>query len=106
MARSSAGWSRSRPVSNATCRRWRRLIAGTAIAACWADKRKVPQVAFKPDFNRHKNAAPFKRNDVLLETMPIGVVVFPGSGISDNLADKARKLGIPLFDFRPKAGAR
>jgi hypothetical protein len=74
------------------------------IAACWADKRKVPQIAFKPDFNRHKNAAPFKRNDVLLETMPIGVVVFPGSGISDNLADKARKLGIPLFDFRPKGG--
>ena len=74
------------------------------IAACWADSRKVPQVAFKPDFNRHNKAAPFKRNDVLLETMPIGVVVFPGSGISDNLADKARKLGIPLFDFRPKGG--
>ncbi len=74
------------------------------IAACWADSRKVPQVAFKPDFNRHKNAAPFKRNDVLLEVMPIGVVVFPGSGISDNLADKARKLGIPLFDFRKQGG--
>ena len=42
------------------------------IAACWADTRKVPQVAFKPDFARHKNAAPFKRNDQLLETMPIG----------------------------------
>jgi hypothetical protein len=27
-------------------------------------------------------------------------VVFPGSGISDNLADKARKLGVALFDFR------
>lgn len=74
------------------------------IAACWADNRKVPQVAFKPDFNRHKNAAPFKRNDQLLEVLPIGVIVFPGSGISDNLADKARKLGIPLFDFR-KGGA-
>ena len=72
------------------------------IAACWADTRKVPQVAFKPDFTRHKNAAPFKRNDQLLDVLPIGVVVFPGSGISDNLADKARKLGIPLFDFRPK----
>jgi hypothetical protein len=31
-------------------------------------------------------------------------VVFPGSGISDNLADKARKLGIPLFDFRKGGG--
>ena len=70
------------------------------IAACWADTRKVPQVAFKPDFTRHKNAAPFKRNDQLLDVLPIGVVVFPGSGISDNLADKARKLGIPLLDHR------
>jgi hypothetical protein len=28
--------------------------------------------------------------------------VFPGSGIQDNLADKARKMGIPLFDFRER----
>jgi hypothetical protein len=32
--------------------------------------------------------------------MPIGLVVFPGSGVTDNLADKARRLGIPLCDFR------
>jgi hypothetical protein len=72
------------------------------IAACWADARKVTQIAFRPDFNRHRNAAPFKRNDQLLAVLPIGVIVFPGSGISDNLADKAKMLGIPLFDFRPK----
>ena len=72
------------------------------IAACWADARNVTQIAFKPDFNRHKNAAPFKRNDQLLAVLPIGVIVFPGSGISDNLADKAHALGIPLYDFRPK----
>jgi len=74
------------------------------IAACWADSRKVPQIAFRPDFTRHKNAAPFKRNDQLLDVLPIGVVVFPGSGISDNLADKARKLGIPLLDYRKGGG--
>ncbi|MFT4934332.1 MAG: hypothetical protein ACI9LT_001012 [Pseudoalteromonas distincta] len=74
------------------------------IAACWADNRKVAQVAFKPDWTRHAKAAPFKRNDQLLEVLPIGVVVFPGSGISDNLADKARKMGIPLFDFRKGGG--
>ena len=74
------------------------------IAACWADNRKVVQVAFKPDWAKHQKAAPFKRNDQLLDVLPIGVVVFPGSGISDNLADKARKLGIPLFDLR-KGGA-
>jgi hypothetical protein len=69
------------------------------IAACWADNRKVPQVVFKPDWTRHKNAAPFKRNDKMLEALPIGVVVFPGTGISANLADKARKLGIPVLRF-------
>jgi len=58
--------------------------------------RKVPHVAFKPDWTRHAKAAPFKRNDAMLEALPIGVIVFPGSGISENLADKARKMGIPV----------
>jgi hypothetical protein len=35
----------------------------------------------------------------LLETLPIGVMVFPGSGIQDNLADKAKKLGIPVWKY-------
>ena len=74
------------------------------IAACWADSRKVTQIAFKPDWIREGKAAPFKRNDRMLDVLPIGLVVFPGSGITDNLADKARKLGIPLYDFR-KGGA-
>lgn len=69
------------------------------IAACWADNRKVPQIAFKPDWTRHRNAAPFKRNDAMLDALPIGVIVFPGSGISQNLADKARKMGIPVWRF-------
>ncbi len=69
------------------------------IAACWADNRKIPQVVFKPDWTRDRNAAPFKRNDRLLEALPIGVLVFPGSGISANLADKAKKLGIPVWRF-------
>jgi hypothetical protein len=69
------------------------------IAACWADHRKVPQIVFKPDWTRDGRAAPFKRNDRMLEALPIGVVVFPGSGISANLADKAKKLGIPVWRF-------
>jgi len=67
------------------------------IAACWADSRKVTQIAFRPDWARHAKAAPFKRNDAMLEVLPIGVLVFPGTGIQDNLADKARKLGIPVW---------
>jgi hypothetical protein len=75
------------------------------IAACWAEHRKVPQVVFKPDWNRHKNAAPFKRNDQLLEVLPIGVIAFPGSGIAANLADKAKKMGIPVWTFIDGGGA-
>jgi hypothetical protein len=69
------------------------------IAACWADSRKVTQIAFKPDWTHHAKAAPFKRNDQLLNVLPIGVIVFPGSGISANLADKAKKLGIPVWKY-------
>ncbi|WP_395447937.1 DUF2493 domain-containing protein [Aminobacter sp. UC22_36] len=67
------------------------------IAAKWATHRKVPQIAFKPDWTKHAKAAPFRRNDAMLEAMPIGVICFPGTGIQDNLADKARKLGIPVM---------
>ncbi|MFC0687656.1 DUF2493 domain-containing protein [Novosphingobium clariflavum] len=70
------------------------------IAACWARDRGVPQDPYRPDWNRHKKAAPFKRNDAMLEKMPQGVIVFPGTGIQDNLADKARKMGIRVWDFR------
>lgn len=66
------------------------------IAAKWADARKVPQVSFRPNWTKHAKAAPFRRNDALLEALPIGIVVFPGSGISENLADKARARGIPV----------
>ncbi|MGH6633427.1 MAG: DUF2493 domain-containing protein, partial [Sphingopyxis sp.] len=72
-------------------------------AACWADSRNVVQVAFRPDWNRHGKAAPFKRNDRILEAMPVGIIIFPGTGIQDNLADKARKMGIPVWDFRSRS---
>ena len=69
-------------------------------AACWADHRKVTQIAFKPDWAADGKAAPFKRNDRMLDIMPTGVIVFPGAGITGNLADKAKKLGIPVLDHR------
>lgn len=70
------------------------------IAASWAEHRKITQIVFKPDWNRHAKAAPFRRNDKMLEVLPIGIVVFPGTGIQDNLADKAKTMGIPVMDFR------
>jgi hypothetical protein len=32
----------------------------------------------------------------MLDAMPIAVIVFPGTGIQDNLADKAKRLGIAV----------
>lgn len=73
------------------------LAGADLIASKWAATRKVTEVTFKPDWQRHKRAAPFKRNDTLLDMMPTGVVLFPGSGVQDNLADKARTIGIPVW---------
>ena len=66
------------------------------IAASWAEKNGVHQVVCKPDWDRHGRAAPFRRNDELLNLLPKGVIAFPGSGITENLVDKARQLGIPV----------
>jgi hypothetical protein len=40
----------------------------------------------------------------MLEALPIGVLVAPGSGIQENLADKARRFGIPVWKLG-KSGA-
>ncbi|MCT4576385.1 MULTISPECIES: SLOG family protein [Donghicola] len=66
------------------------------IAARWPDTRGVTQVVFKPDWKSHGEVAPFKRNDKLLETMPQGLIATHGSGITDNIVDNARKLGIRI----------
>lgn len=69
------------------------------IAARWADHRDVTQIGFAPDWTKHGRAAPFKRNDQMLDVLPIGVMVLPGTGIQENLADKAKKHGIPVWRF-------
>jgi hypothetical protein len=69
------------------------------IASKWATARNVPQIAFRPDWTKHGKAAPFKRNDAILEALPIGAMIFPGNGIQANFADKARKLGIPIWNL-------
>ena len=49
------------------------------------------------DWDRDGKAAPFRRNDVLLNFLPKGLLAFPGSGITNNMIDKARKIGIPVL---------
>ena len=66
------------------------------IAARWAERNGIDQVVCKPDWDRHGRAAPFRRNEELLQLLPQGVLAFPGSGITENLVDRARQLGIPV----------
>ena len=67
------------------------------FAARWAEARGVHQVVCRPDWNAHGRAAPFRRNDALLNLMPKGIILFPSdSGITANLADKATAVGIPV----------
>ena len=70
------------------------------IAASWADARGVNQIVCRPDWSAHGKAAPFRRNDELLNLLPKGVIAFPGSGITGNLVDKARTLGIPVMQIQ------
>ena len=67
------------------------------IAASWAEARGVVQIVCRPDWTAHGKAAPFRRNDELLNLLPKGIIAFPGAGISGNLVDKARQLGIPVY---------
>ena len=74
------------------------------IAARWAESKGVHQVVCRPDWNAHGKAAPFRRNDQLLKLLPKGVIGFPGSGISENLLDKAVQLGIPVHRVMLSSG--
>ena len=46
------------------------------IAASWAEKNGVHQVVCKPNWDRDGKAAPFRRNDVLLNFLPKGLLAF------------------------------
>lgn len=67
------------------------------LASRWAESRQVHQVVCRPEWSKYNKAAPFRRNDELLKLIPKGVIAFPGSGIVENLCDKAAGMGIPVF---------
>ena len=67
------------------------------IAALWARERGVAQIRFTPDFTRHRKAAPFRRNDDMLAQKPRAVIIFPGNGITENLAQKAEEMKIAIW---------
>lgn len=69
------------------------------IASKWASQNDVDQIIYKPDFKKHQKAAPFKRNDMMIAAKPERVIIFPGNGITKNLAQKAEKARIKVTHF-------
>ena len=70
---------------------------GEHIAVLWANARKITHYPFRPNWDRFKKAAPFRRNDQMLEALPKALIACPGNGINANLVDKARKMGIKVW---------
>ena len=81
------------------------------IAAGWAERRKVPQVAFSLD-RRLGSRAGFRRNEQMLSLNPRCLVAFSGNGVLERLVISAKEKGVHVVDRRgplgtnPKRSAR
>jgi hypothetical protein len=81
------------------------------LAAAWAERRKVPQVAFGLD-RRLGSRAGFRRNEQMLSLKPRYLVAFPGNGVLERLVIQAKERGVHVVDRRgplgtnPKQAAR
>jgi hypothetical protein len=71
------------------------------IGSLWATSKGIAQVIFRPAWNQHGKAAPFKRNDAILHTAPAGLIVLhPENGIHEQIIREAKRMGIKLKIFR------
>jgi hypothetical protein len=81
------------------------------IAAAWAERRKVAQVAFGLD-RRLGPRAGFRRNEQMLSLSPRCLVAYPGNGVLERLVIQAKERRIHVVDRRgplgtnPKCSAR
>lgn len=75
-------------------------LGADRIADSWAKARKVTVVTFPlKSTGPGDNSAGFRRNDEMLETKPVGVIVFPGTGTVGHLARRAREMGLKVMDL-------
>lgn len=73
------------------------------IAAAWAERRKVSQVAFALD-RRLGARAGFRRNDQMLSLKPRCLVAYSGNGVLERLVIQAKENGIHVVDRRGPLG--
>jgi hypothetical protein len=74
------------------------------IAAAWAERRKVAQVAFGLD-RRLGARAGFRRNEQMLSINPRCLVAFAGNGVLERLVVSAKAKGVHVVDRRGPLGA-
>ena len=73
------------------------------LAASWAERRKVPQVAFRLDLRLGQRAG-FRRNEQMLSLNPRYLVAFPGNGVLERLVIEAKQRGVKVIDRRGNLG--
>jgi hypothetical protein len=73
------------------------------IAAAWAERRKVAQVAFGLD-RRLGARAGFRRNEQMLSLSPRCLVAFAGNGVLERLVIAAKEKGVHVVDRRGPLG--
>jgi hypothetical protein len=74
------------------------------LAAAWAERRKIPQVAFGLD-RRLGSRAGFRRNEQMLSLNPRYLVAFPGNGVLERLVIQAKAKGVHVVDRRGPLGS-
>jgi hypothetical protein len=74
------------------------------LAASWAERRKVPQIAFRLD-SRLGSRAGFRRNEQMLSLKPRYVVAFAGNGVLERLVIQAKEQGVTVVDRRGPLGS-
>jgi hypothetical protein len=73
------------------------------IAAAWAERRKVPQVAFGLE-RRLGARAGFRRNEQMLSLNPRYLIAFAGNGVLERLVIQAKEKGVAVVDRRGPLG--
>lgn len=73
------------------------------IAASWAERRRVPQVAFALE-RRFGSRAGFRRNEQMLSLRPRCLVAFPGNGVLERLVIQAKQKDVHVVDRRGPLG--
>jgi YspA, cpYpsA-related SLOG family len=83
----------------------RRIVHGNArgadnLAMNWADWQKVPQSKYPADWARYGLSAGSIRNQKMLDSEPIDLVVaFPGGSGTADMVRRARAAGIPVTEI-------